>query len=103
MPSGVKVNVQPNISATDGGAATKDDAAKSDRPDETAKKETLVQAIVGAAQTVRIEWTAKAEGAAGLAALVTVQARQEVTIDEIGNRSSRCCHRGETITRPTSG
>src|SRR5262245_36387846 len=79
---GVKVNVQPNISATDRGAPTKNDVAKSDRPDETSKNETLVQAIVGAAQTVRIEWTAKAEGAAGLAALVTVQAWQEMTIDE---------------------
>lgn len=77
---GVKVNVQPNISATDGGASK--DEVKSDQVSETAKKETLVQAIVGAAQTVRIEWTAKAEGAAGLAALVTVQARQEVMIDE---------------------
>ena len=41
-----------------------------------------MQAFVGAADKVRIDWTAKAEGAAGLAALVTVQARQEVTIDE---------------------
>src|SRR5262245_26934393 len=77
---GVKVNVQPNISATGGEAPTKD--VKSDQPIELSKNETLVQAIVGAAQTVRIEWTAKAEGAAGLAALVTVQARQEMTIDE---------------------
>ena len=80
---GVKVNVQPNISSTDVGAETMDPAV--DKPDQPAvdpKKETLVQAFVGGAATVRIDWTAKAEGAAGLAALVTVQARQEMTIDE---------------------
>jgi len=79
---GVKVNVHPNISATDSGAEDMGD--KDDKPDQPAeaKKETLVQAFVGAADKVRIDWTAKAEGAAGLAALVTVQARQEVTIDE---------------------
>jgi hypothetical protein len=70
---GVKVKVEPNIAASD---ERPDPPAKSD------KKETLLTAVVGAADKVRIEWTAKAEGAAGLAALVTVQARQEITIDE---------------------
>ncbi|HZN36502.1 MAG TPA: hypothetical protein VFB80_21885 [Pirellulaceae bacterium] len=78
---GVKVNVQPNISTTDAGAEKMGDAdPAAAAPD--AKKETLVQAFVGAAPQVRIDWTAKAEGAAGLAALVTVQARQDITIDE---------------------
>lgn len=81
---GVNVNVQPNISTTEAGAETMD--VREERPDQPAaadaKKETLVQAFVGAAQTVKIEWTAKAEGASGLAALVTVQARQEIMIDE---------------------
>src|SRR5213078_2286902 len=80
---GVKVNVHPNVSTTDTGAETMGDKNEPpDQPAADAKKETRVQAFVGAAPTVKIEWTAKAEGAAGLAALVTVQARQEVTIDE---------------------
>src|SRR5262245_682846 len=80
---GVKVNVHPNISTTDAGAEKMGDAAPPDpAAAKPAEKETLVQAFVGAAEVVRIDWTAKAEGAAGLAALVTVQARQEVTIDE---------------------
>lgn len=76
---GVKVNVQPNISTSD--AAEKMGEADPAAAPEV-KKETLVQAFVGAAPLVRIDWTAKAEGAAGLAALVTVQARQDITIDE---------------------
>jgi hypothetical protein len=80
---GVKVNVHPNISTTDAGAEKMgDDAPPDPAAPMPAAKETLVQAFVGAADVVRIDWTAKAEGAAGLAALVTVQARQEVTIDE---------------------
>ena len=79
---GVKVNVQPNISTTDAGAEKMGDADPAAAAAPDAKKETLVQAFVGAAPSVRIDWTAKAEGAAGLAALVTVQARQDITIDE---------------------
>jgi hypothetical protein len=79
---GVKVNVHPNISTTDAGAEKMGDADPADAAAEEPKKETLVQAFVGAAPSVRIDWTAKAEGAAGLAALVTVQARQDITIDE---------------------
>ncbi|HEX5103549.1 MAG TPA: hypothetical protein VFV87_07040, partial [Pirellulaceae bacterium] len=79
---GVKVNVHPNISTTDAGAEQMGDAAPDPAAAKPAEKETVVQAFVGAADVVRIDWTAKAEGAAGLAALVTVQARQEVTIDE---------------------
>ena len=79
---GVKVNVHPNISATDAARRTWATRTTSRISRRKPKKETLVQAFVGAADVVRIDWTAKAEGAAGLAALVTVQARQEVTIDE---------------------
>ena len=39
-------------------------------------------AFLGAAPSVRIDWTPRAEGATGLDALVSVQAEQEVTIDE---------------------
>jgi hypothetical protein len=73
--SGVKVNVHPRLSATENSAET-----GSEKPED--KQETVVEAFVGAADVVRIDWTPKAEGAAGLTALTTVQARQEVTIDE---------------------
>ncbi|WP_254513808.1 hypothetical protein [Anatilimnocola floriformis] len=73
---GVKVNVHPKLSATEASA----EMANEGKPED--KKETVVEAFVGAADQVRIDWTPKAEGAAGLAALATVQVRQEVTIDE---------------------
>jgi hypothetical protein len=80
--AGVKVNVHPNLSASDAlaemGADIPRDAGQPPEP----AKETVVQAFVGSAEHVRIDWTAKAEGAAGLAALATVQARQEVIVDE---------------------
>lgn len=44
--------------------------------------ETQILAFVGAAPEVRIDWTPKAEGAAGLEALTSVQSEQEVTIQE---------------------
>ena len=80
--AGVKVNVHPNLSATDALAdMNAPEVPEAGQPPEPAK-ETVVQAFVGSAEHVRIDWTAKAEGAAGLAALATVQARQEVVIDE---------------------
>ena len=45
-------------------------------------QETVLLAFVGAAPTVRIEWTPKAEGATGLEALTTVETIQEVTVAE---------------------
>jgi len=44
--------------------------------------ETVLLAFFGVTPTVRIDWTPKSEGAAGLTALATVQASQTVTIDE---------------------
>jgi hypothetical protein len=70
--SGVKIKVEPNVSLREA------EVSESAQP----SKETLVEAFVGAADKLRIEWTAKAEGAAGLASLVTVEARQEVTVDD---------------------
>jgi hypothetical protein len=70
--SGVKVNVQPLIAATQEPAAGPPAEAK----------ETVVLAFVGAAPSVQIDWTPKAEGATGLEALATVQADHQVTIDE---------------------
>lgn len=69
--SGVKVDVQPLIAATEPPAAA-----------EAPQNETVVLAFVGAAEGVRIDWNPKAEGASGLAALLSVQAEQEVVIDE---------------------
>ncbi|MCL2709257.1 MAG: hypothetical protein FWE95_00115, partial [Planctomycetaceae bacterium] len=65
--SGVKVDFFPLIAASeepDGDAGTK------------------VLAFVGAAPTVRIGWTPKAEGATGLESLTSVQLEQRVTLDE---------------------
>jgi len=69
--AGVKVNIQPLLAATEvppaGGAKV---------------EETVVLAFVGAAPTVRIDWTPKAEGAKGLEALASAKVEQEVRIDE---------------------
>jgi hypothetical protein len=66
--AGVKVNIHPLIAATEvpPGAA----------------EETVVLAFVGAAPTVRIDWTPKAEGAKGLEALASVKVEQQTTIEE---------------------
>ncbi len=72
--SGVKVNIQPMIAATE--------APKDETGTDEAANETVVLAFVGAAPVVRVDWTPKTEGAAGLEALATVQAQQEVSIDE---------------------
>jgi len=68
--SGVEVNVHPLLAATEVPS------------DEAGEGRTVVRAFVGAAPTVRIEWTPKAEGAKGLAALASVEVRQQTTIDE---------------------
>ena len=67
---GVKVNVRPQV-ATDQKAVAKANA-----------KETIVEAHIGAAPEISLDWTPKAEGAAGLAALATVQTRQDVSVEE---------------------
>jgi hypothetical protein len=69
--SGVKVNIQPLLAATEVPPAA---GAKAE--------ETVVLAFVGAAPTVRIDWTPKAEGAKGLEALASVKVEEEVRIDE---------------------
>ena len=75
--TGVKINIDPLIAATEPPA--KDDAKEA--------KESVVLAFVGAAPTVKIDWTAKAEGASGLAAVTTVESQQEVRVDEGALRS----------------
>jgi len=71
--SGVKVNISPLIAATQ-----IPEKAPASQPSE----ETVVMAFVGAAPTVQIDWTPKAEGATGLASLATVQAEQQVRIED---------------------
>jgi len=66
--SGVKVDLHPLIAATE---------APEEKNDQT-----VILAFVGAASTVRINWTPKAEGAAGMEAMASVQAEQQVWIDE---------------------
>jgi hypothetical protein len=85
--SGVKVNLRPLIAATE--APAEGEATKGDSPNFSAKNsgqspadKTVVLAFVGAAPTVEIDWTPKAEGAAGLTALASVQADQQVWLSE---------------------
>ena len=75
--AGVKVNLHPLLAATEVPTEKKPagDAAKK-------SEETVVLAFVGAAPVVRIDWTPKAEGATGLAAMASVQAEQQVSISE---------------------
>ncbi len=91
--SGVKVNVEPLVAATEVAApppAEKKPAAVAPAAPGTpaapaapaAPEETVVRAYVGAAPTVHIKWTPKAEGATGLEALATVQAEQQAEINE---------------------
>lgn len=75
--AGVKVNLHPLIAATEVPDDKKPDGASEKKPDET-----VVLAFVGAAPEVRINWTPKAEGATGLAAIASVQAVQQVWINE---------------------
>ncbi|MEM7391192.1 MAG: hypothetical protein AAF492_02500 [Verrucomicrobiota bacterium] len=67
--SGVKVDIRPLLAATD-------------VPVEKEENMTHVKAFVGATPSVSIEWTPKAEGAKGLTALASVQAEQQVRVDE---------------------
>ncbi len=76
--AGVKVNVYPRLAATEGDGRDENQ----DRPPRPRLDETVVLAFVGAADEVRIDWTPRAEGATGLAALATIQAQQEISIDD---------------------
>lgn len=72
---GVKIDVHPLIAASD---VPPPDA-------ETPRSEIL--AFVGAAAEVRIDWTPRAEGAAGLDVLAGVQTEQQVFLDESVTRT----------------
>ena len=76
--SGVKVNVHPLLAATEIPPAAKP-AVGAAAP---AAEETVVLAFVGAAPTVRLDWTPKAEGAKGLEALASVRVQQRTDVEE---------------------
>ena len=71
---GVRITIQPMIAATE--------VPPSAQPATPEAEETTVMAFVGSAPEVRIDWTPKTEGAAGLEALATVEAQHEVTLEE---------------------
>jgi hypothetical protein len=73
---GVKIQVQPMV------AASENSNAGDQQPPLAAAEETVLNAFFGATPSVVISWTPKAEGASGLQALATVEARQMVTISE---------------------
>ncbi|MFP6620314.1 MAG: hypothetical protein VB877_13280 [Pirellulaceae bacterium] len=73
---GVKIQVQPMV------AASEEPNVDGQQPPLAPAEETVLNAFFGATPTVVINWTPKAEGASGLKALATVQARQMVTISE---------------------
>jgi len=71
--AGTKITVEPMIASSE-----MPPAKDGEKPFE----ETVALAFVGAAPTVRIGWTAKAEGAMGLTALVNAQVQQMIGINE---------------------
>ncbi len=83
---GVKVDLHPLIAATEVPVVPEGEAPPAVPPPEP--DETVVLAFVGAAPTVRIEWTPKAEGAAGMEALASVQVEQQTSIREGLTRTS---------------
>ena len=82
---GVKVNVRPLVAATE----TRDGAEmdNGDTPTPQLTTETVLIAFFGLTPQVQIDWTPKSEGASGLAALATVQTRQNVIIGEGSQRT----------------
>ena len=80
-----KITLEPDVAAAEPSPAAPVAAPPANppaNPPAPVNELTVLQAFVGAAPTVRIDWTAKSEGAAGLAAVVNVQARHQVRIDE---------------------
>ncbi len=71
--AGAKVDISPLIAATQ-----IPETAGTTRPAD----ETTVLAFVGAASSVQISWTPRAEGATGLTSLATVQTEQQVQIED---------------------
>ena len=103
--AGAKAHIEPMIAASEppAGEAVANSAkaahANGEQPkaapadaenkasDKKPADETVLLAFVGAAPNVRIDWTAKAEGASGMTALATVEAQQQVRIEEAALRT----------------
>lgn len=86
--SRVKVNVSPLLAASEVPADDEDKKPGDDEDPEKESDETVVLAFVGATPTVRFDWTPRMEGATGLDALVSVQARQRTIIDQGVSRTT---------------
>lgn len=94
--AGVKVEISPMIAATEEPAPANagpseptvppaDPAAPAPAapaPAAPPADQTVLLAFVGAAPTVEVRWTPKAEGATGLEALASVQAEQQVWVNQ---------------------
>jgi len=78
----VKVGIHPLIAATAVSRDTREGESKDETPSDESKGETVVLAFVGAAPTVRFDWTPKSEGATGLEVLANVRCEQQVTLNE---------------------
>ena len=76
--AGVKVNIEPLMAATEAPA----EKPQSGKSKERLAEETVLLAFVGAAAKVHVDWTPKAEGATGMAALANVDAQQQVSVAE---------------------
>lgn len=77
--AGLPGEANPAVEPGDNDAA---DPAVESAPQEKPPAETVIIAFVGATADVRFDWTPKAEGATGLAALTSVQAQQQVYVEE---------------------
>jgi hypothetical protein len=94
--SGVKVNIDPMIAATEVPVAEADETTDGEEPEGEAPAatddqdgaeaegadETVLMAFVGSAPRVTIQWTPKAEGATDLEALATAKADQQLWVSE---------------------
>ncbi|MFO7906614.1 MAG: hypothetical protein R6U98_28415 [Pirellulaceae bacterium] len=83
--AGTDVKIEPMIAATREPGQETGDAAE-DGAGEPRQRDLL--AFVGAAPSVRITWTPKAEGASGLAAFATVKAEHQLVVSEGVARST---------------
>ena len=80
----VKIDVAPLIAVTKPMATNAGDENSGENDDDEfdPQKETVIYAFLGVAPDVTLTWNPKSEGASGLAAIVSAQTTQQVTIDK---------------------
>ena len=80
----VKIDVTPLIAVTKPMATNAGDENSGENDDDEfdPQKETVIYAFLGVAPDVTLTWNPKSEGASGLAAIVSAQTTQQVTIDK---------------------